>query len=74
VAASDPNQPVVTSEHARKLHLCSKGMRRVVVRLYGKEAWRRFILHGGIPVSELEAATHPDIKAAVTLAKEEFNS
>jgi len=71
---SRANEPVVTSEHTRQLHLCSKGMRAVIVQLYGKKLWRKFILQGGALVSELEPVSHPDILAAIELAKKEFKT
>ena len=68
----ESNQPTITLDHLRRLGLCAKGARQMVVNEYGKEVWRRLV-RGGIPVDEARDIQHPDVQAAVKLAIEEFN-
>jgi len=65
------DEPIVTIDHLRSLGLCAKGARDAAVALYGIEGWKRFVREG-VPARLLADSQHPDIQAAVALAKREF--
>lgn len=61
---------IVTLDHIRRLRLCAKGTRAVVIKTYGEVAWKHFLKHGAT-VEQLGHCPNPDIMAAIALAKRE---
>ena len=68
-----PTEPLVTTNHLRRMGLCATGSKGVATKLLGEAGWRKLARHG-IPISELTHVKHPDILQLIEMAKADFEA